>query len=708
VTEAVARARTTSLSLARAVPAWVWLTAIVVASAFVRYALTRRMVAPWIMVDELIYSELAKSFAATGHFLVRDHATAAYGFVYPMLIAPGYRAFASVPQAYAAAKAINSVVMSLAAIPAYFLARRVLPAGLSLVAAAFTVAIPSMAYTGTLMTENAFYPLFVCVALALVLVLERPTVLRQLVLLALCALAFLTRAQAVAFLPAILSAPLLLAWLDGRRSALKRYAVLWAAAAVALVLVPLAQIARGRSVLGVFGAYETAGKTHYALADVLRWLLYHVAELDLYLAVIPFAAFLVLAALGRRVPRNVQAFIAASVALTAWLVLEVAIFASKNPIPPRVEERNMFYVAPLFIVALLVWIELGLPRRHVTVAVAAVVAAALPGVLPYRTLIGVPAASDTLALSIWWRLQDHLISLDHVATWAVVAAIVAATLFLLVPRRFAAVLPAFVAAAFVAVSWTAEDGVHGFRVGSLGALFQGITNKHRDWIDRAVGHDANVAVLWTTCRSERCPRPWSLTDEKVVWENEFFSRSVGTVYSLHDPMPGLASRRASFVDTTGYFTSGGRPIRAPYALLDTSVEPIGTVVARDVHRNVAVWKLDGPLRQATRVTGIYPDTWAGPHVTYVRRDCIGGLLFVDLQADPGLISARQTVTAVVRGRVAARAVLHGNAKTLVAPLRPRRGTCRIDFATSPTAVPRHGDLRRLGVHFRTMRYVPPA
>ena len=36
-----------------------------------RIALARRMVAPWIMVDELVYSELAKSFAAHGQFLVR-------------------------------------------------------------------------------------------------------------------------------------------------------------------------------------------------------------------------------------------------------------------------------------------------------------------------------------------------------------------------------------------------------------------------------------------------------------------------------------------------------------------------------------------------------------------------------------------------------------------------------------------------------------
>ena len=54
------------------VPPWAWLVALVVVSAVFRYGLSRRVVAPWIMVDELIYSELAKSFAATGHFLIRD------------------------------------------------------------------------------------------------------------------------------------------------------------------------------------------------------------------------------------------------------------------------------------------------------------------------------------------------------------------------------------------------------------------------------------------------------------------------------------------------------------------------------------------------------------------------------------------------------------------------------------------------------------
>ena len=109
----------------RALPPWFWLAVIVTGSALLRIVLARRMVAPWIMVDELIYSELAKSFALHGQFLVRDVASNGYGFVYPVLIAPAFRLFSSVPQAYTAAKDIDSVLMSLTAVPAYLLARRI-------------------------------------------------------------------------------------------------------------------------------------------------------------------------------------------------------------------------------------------------------------------------------------------------------------------------------------------------------------------------------------------------------------------------------------------------------------------------------------------------------------------------------------------------------------------------------------------------------
>jgi len=180
--------------------------------------------------------------------------------------------------------------MSLAAVPAYLLARRVLDRSFAVAAAAMAVAIPSLVYTGTLMTENAFYPIFLFVVLVLVRVLERPTRLNQLGLLVLCVVAYETRQQALALFPAVLTAPLLL----GRRG-LGRFRVLYGVSAAVAVVAVAFETARGKGPLALLGAYETAGKHGYSVGGVAKWLLWHVAELDLYLGVVPLVAFLVLA-----------------------------------------------------------------------------------------------------------------------------------------------------------------------------------------------------------------------------------------------------------------------------------------------------------------------------------------------------------------------------------------------------------------------------
>ena len=70
-----------------------------------RLWLTRDIAAPWIMTDELFYSELAKSFGSTGDFLIRDYPTDLYT-LYSVFIAPAWAAD-STGTAYSASKAIN-------------------------------------------------------------------------------------------------------------------------------------------------------------------------------------------------------------------------------------------------------------------------------------------------------------------------------------------------------------------------------------------------------------------------------------------------------------------------------------------------------------------------------------------------------------------------------------------------------------------------
>jgi hypothetical protein len=706
VSAAAARIRPSLAASIRAVPAWAWVAGVVVLSTAARIAIGRRMVAPWIMVDELVYSELAKSFAETGRFAWRDETINAYGLVYPLLLSPAYLIHDAVPTAYAAAKAMNALLMTMAALPAYALARRVVPLPLAVLAAVLAVSVPSMLYTGTLMTENAFYPAFLLAAYVLVLVLERPTPLRQGLLLAAVALAYATRVQAIALVPAIATAPVLLAWLDRRGwRSLGAYRVLWTALGAATALVVAVQLARGQSLKGVLGAYEAAGNYEYAAGPILRWLLYHLAGLDLYLGVVPFAAFLLLLALGRGLDRRLQALVAAATAVTFWLVLEVSAFASL-PTVQRIEERNMFYVAPLFFAALLAWIERGAPRPRTLAVLAAGAAAVLPALIPYRKLIGVSAQSDTLALLPWWWLQDHVIDLSQVWIAALVLGILLAAAFLLVPARLALALPAVVLVLYAATLPAIENGRHGVRMASLGALFQGITTGTRDWVDRAVGRDADVAFLWS-----------GRADAFTLWQNEFFNRSVGTVYELANPLGGgLPSTAVTIGRRDGLLRdAGSRPIRSEYVLTDEWVPLAGRVVARDRPKGMLLVRTRAPLRVTQVVSGLFPgDTWSMRTVTYERLRCRGGSVAVELVSDGQLFPAGQLVSARRAGRLVASVRVEPSTPTTLRIVlrRGSGGRCRVVFDVSPTAVPAarlpgSTDRRRLGIHFQRFDYRTP-
>jgi len=677
------------------VPVWVWLAALVVLSAVFRYGLSRRVVAPWIMVDELIYSELAKSFAQTGHFLIRDVHDGAYGVVYPLLIAPAWRVFGSVPDAYAAAKTIGSVLMSLTAIPVYFLARRVVKPILSLLAALLAVAVPSLMYTGTLMTETVFYPLFVCVAFALVLALERPTIQRQLVLLGLCLLAFLTRSQAIVLVPAVATAPLLSAWLDRRRlRMLAEFRALYGVLAAGVVGVLAVQLVRGHSPYDVLGSYSVTSHATYRPDQVLKWVLYHVAELDLYLGIVPFAALVLLTFIGRSLDRPLRVFLAAALPLTAWLLLEVGAFASA--LSPRIQERNLFYVAPLFLIALLAWIERGMPRPPRAAAIAALLAAALPGAIPYHRLIDVPAQSDTLALLPLWWLQEAVVGVDTIPVVVVAAAAAIGLLFLSISPRYALLLPAVVLLWFAFATERIERFDHGFPKASVGALYQGITAPRRDWVDAAVGRNADVAFVFSGKDATHHP--------DTLWENEFYSRSIGPVYDLRQPSMGGLPETHVVQRADGVLLADGKPVRHAYVLSEVGVPLAGAIVARDELKGMALRRTDGLVRIGYRVQGLYPnDTWSGRRVMYTRLRCAGGAVTAQMRRDSNLISRPQTV------RTDGRSVTFSSNDdaTLTVPLQPRNGVCRAVFTVSPTAVPGPADPRVLGVHFLAFRYAAP-
>ena len=680
----------------RAVPAWAWVGAIVGVSTVMRFAFARHMVGPWIMIDEIVYSELAKSFAATGSFAVREVPTGGYGVVYPILISPAYALFRSIPTVYSAIKLINALLMSLTAVPAYLLARRVVSMRGALIVAVLAVAVPSTFYAGTVMTENAFYPIFVLLALALVALLERPRLVTVVFFLAATALAYETRAQAVAVVPAALLAPLLIAALVRRPRELLRYKLLYAAVGGVALLAVLAEVARGRSVSSLLGAYAAATHSSYDVGTVSRWLLWHLSELQLYVGFVPVFALVLLCVQGRALSSAERAVVAATVSLVAFLAVEVAAFASQ-PSVLRIEERNLFYVAPLLFTCLVLWIERGMPRPRGATAVAAVGVVALAAAVPYERFIDTSATSDTFGVLALWSTAVWLQVAAGDIRWLVAgAAAVLVAAAALGPLRLWWALPGAVFLLYLGAMQPVDSRT---QRASIGALFQGITKSDRDWITAIVGSSdpRRVAVLWT-----------GATDRLTVNENEFFNRDVGPIYTTNGAVPGgLAQTPVAVNRASGNYLAAGQVVHVQDVLTDTSISVAGRAIGGDPKKGLVLLHVNGPLRAEHITTGIdYPDLWAGHTAMYRRFGCRGGRLDVQLGSDAHLFKSAQLVEAYVRGRLVASTLVgpYREATMHVRLVRGPRGSCTVRFRIPRTRVPARveppsTDTRELGIRF---------
>jgi hypothetical protein len=657
------------------------------------------MLAPFIMTDELIYSELGRSVAAVGAFEIRDVPISGYGFLYPLLISPAYALFDSLTDAYATVKVINSLAMSLAAVPSYLIARRVVGSALALLAALLAVALPSLVYTATVMTENLYYPLALVVMWATLVALARPTWRNTVLVLVPLALALATRTQAVALAGGIVFAPVALAVIEGSRLARLRASWrLYSLFGGAVVIVLAGQILRGQPVSGLLGAYGVVGDRSYDLVTALRYWLWHTEELTLYLGVVPVAATLVLLGRARKLPARLQEHLAITVSFSLWTTLVVGTFASE--FAGRIQERNTFAIAPLFLVALLAWVSIGAPRPLPSVAVATALAIVLVVAFPYTRFIDEPAKSDTLAILPIWSAFGHL-PLGSIWFSVLLGALALAAVFLFVPARWAVIVPLAVLVWFGVVTTSVWSGPRGFVQGGAGALFQGIRGAPRDWIDAALPKGATAGIVWT-----------GLADRFTVNQNEFFNRAVGPVYYIGGPTPGNLPETGIGIDPTdGILRRADRsPLTDRYLITDASLEIDGRALARDLPLGLTLWQVAGPVARKVDVawTGLYPnDTWSGRTVRYVRRNCTPGVLQVALHSDASLFRSPQTVVASVGGRPVARVSFQApDDAVLRVPLQPKEGACRVRFDVTPTAVPGGGDNRRLGVHFDAFNYEP--
>ena len=334
----------------RRIPAWVWLAAIVVASTVFRALLSRGIVAPFIVVDEIIWSELARGIASAGQPLVRGESDPGYGVVYPLVISPAY---AALPQSSGGvrggegAELVRDVPRSDPGVPARAAGRRprfraarraargrdpvarvhghgddrerVLPAVPRRDARARARAGASRRRSASPSScSSSHWP-------------SRRACRRS--------RSFRRRSSRRCSSRSSSGVGCV------RRSRASASCTGGSSRCGALAL--LVQLVGGRSPQDLLGAYSPVGDVSYHAGDILRYLVWHAAELSLYVLVIPLAATIVLVGRARSLDARLQAFLAATVALTVCLVPVVAAFASH--FSDRIEERNMFYVAPLLL-----------------------------------------------------------------------------------------------------------------------------------------------------------------------------------------------------------------------------------------------------------------------------------------------------------------------------------------------------------------------
>jgi hypothetical protein len=553
-------------------------------SIVLRILLLAEVHGPWVFTDELGYQKMAQSLGRDGHLAIFGKSGLSLSPLYSVFLAPIYALGSSAPVAYQWIKIVNAFLMSLAVFPVYKIARFVLPRRSSLVAAGLSAVAPLMYYTALAMSENLAYPLFLASIWALLIALRSPSLRHDAVLLASIALASSARLQLVVLYPAALTAVLLLAAIhrdESERGAgrvlsrsWRNHQLLIGSAAAAVVVVGTG---RAFALTGIYGGVvnDSYPNPWRVTAQVFE----HLGELDLAVGIIPFVGALVAAYAFVRYGARRDATVFACVALsaTAWLLLEVGYFGDfvvRTSQIPRMHERYLFYLVPLFVIALLAAVRLPSAKAPFrTYEAAAVVAALLPALIPFHRVINNTIVADSFALQPYGKsIGDTIVPIAHATVAAVCVAALLGLLYLLVRHRTTAVA-VLLLLVFVFMSALVRSRVVGAARGATAAVLPA----HHDWVDRAKPSGGVVLVAG--------PRASDL----AVFETAFNNLTISRVYYTCTPVFGdVFGEQPISMDRAGRLRDAAGYVNARYVVMPAAWRVRGRFLARDRKGDLAL------------------------------------------------------------------------------------------------------------------------
>jgi hypothetical protein len=364
-------------------------------------------------------------------------------------------------------------------------------------------------------------------------------------------------------------------------------AIAVAVGAAALVVLPAV---RGDTP-GALGGYANLWRS-YDLGEVLSWIVYHLANIELYVAVVPLAvAPIVLVSLYRRARAGEErdaAFLALFASVNAVLLVVVAAFNSTIWAGERLHDRPLFYVIPLWLIVLFVWLRDGMPRPLAAAAVGAATAIALPIMLPLPDYVWDEFGlhHNAAVTPFWTHVDQGLATVGLSVLFALVLVpLLLVLLALLLPPRFGYLLPALVLAFFVTTSVAAWTDVE--QVSEEWAAAGG--DDPRRWVDSRVPDAARVAMLTAI---GPCTIPEATRARYLV---EFFNSSVTDVVHLGQQPDYLPDAKAR-VAADGAVVASDGPLRAAYVLAPPSLDVAGRKLAEGTSVPLVLTRVDGPVR----------------------------------------------------------------------------------------------------------------
>jgi hypothetical protein len=549
---------------------------------------------PWIFGDELEWTQISRAIATTGHAARRTQPTY-FKSVYAYVIAPFWWIH-STATAYAAIKYANAVLMPLAAVPTYLLARMLVTRRSAIAVALLSVTIPGMSYVTSIIPEVVFYPYYALCSWLVVRAYRSGKRLDVILAGAFVLGGYLIKESESTTLPAAFAIGAAGLWLTGPRGkAMRRNWTRGDTLGAVLLVAGLLFFANRLFLQNIAEWQSTTQHDKELMIDLgLRAAL----SLTIGLGVLPVVGGLVSLHLPER---KGDATYRAFVAWTGSTILSISVYTAvkaaylSDNFGTFWEERNMIYLSPLLLLGTaLVFESRRVDRRLLAGAVAFV--AAIIGLKAIQTgypYFEAPGSAIPAILTVYRHWSTHS---ERVGLFAILALSVAA---LLTRRRraVAATVLVFVLAwtvsGEIAMTVGIDKQANLYLKNLLPPAVPGQPTPSLDWVDRATGGRP------TTYIGQELISPFGL------WLTEFWNRSIDHVDAIDTTAPGPGPHgRPGLQETNGLLTDYSGD---PYVLADFGLRFDDPVVAQQ--GAMTLYRQVGPWHLLSAVEAVYEDGW---------------------------------------------------------------------------------------------------